>query len=315
MDYSQLLQEQNLENVYVLVGDAYLATKSIQFFATKLSLEQFDISTFDDENFSSESVISACEQLSFFAQKRLVVVKDVTSISQSGKKPLQDYVSKISPMCTLLFVDTKRSNIFDFVKAKHVDLTLKGSALYALLSQKAKEFDREISSDALAYLVELCGQDILRMTIEIEKLCAYVNKGETIKKEDVFLLVKKSEEYAIFDLTNALGQKDMSKSLHLLSNLMGNAEQNSRIFSLLSNQMRRMFFIVTSRDKSDFQLANLFQIKEFAVKKMREQCKNFSAVKLKNILYELEQVEYMLKNAMFTQENALYYLITYITAQ
>lgn len=311
MIYSQLLKQDSLKNVYLLQGDAFLAKKCIDFFCNKLGVKKFDISEFDDENFDIDSFVTACEQMSFFAEKRLVIVRDLIKLSDKDKRAISAYIKKINPLCTLLFVDTFGSGIFDFTFAEKVELKLLPAELVLFANEEAKRYSKTFDKDAISTLIQYSNQDLTKISIEVQKLCAYVGNRDIISASDVKMLVHADEEIGVFDLTNALGEKDISKSLHILSFLLGSVEQNSRIFSLLSTQMRRMFFILSSK-KSDAELAKVFQIKEFAVSRLKIQAKHFSIKKLKDILYELEDVEYMLKNAMFTQENALYYLVTYI---
>lgn len=312
MIYSELISQQKLENVYILQGDFFLAKKCINFFCEKLNIKQFDISLFDDENFSTESLINACEQMSFFAEKRLVVVKDIIKLTDKDKRSISAYLKNINPLCTLLFVDTFKSGIFDFTFKDKIELRLLKSEFIDFVNNEAKKYNKIFDKEAATTLIEYCNQNINRVLLEVQKLCAY-ESNETISRSDVVKLVHADEEIGVFDLTTALGEKNISKSLHILSFIMGSVDQNSKIFSLLSNQFRRMFFVSSSK-KTDSELANIFQIKEFAVKKLRIQVKHFSVKKLKDILYELEEVEYMLKNAMFSQENALYYLVAYICA-
>ena len=312
MLYSQFVKQDILKNNYILKGDGYLAKRCIDFFCQKLGVKQFDISIFDDENFDSNAVVSACEQLSFFAQKRLVIVKDLQRILEKDKKTLSNYIKNSNPLCTLLLVDTTSSGIFDFTFCDTVELKLSDSEMANFVSNKANSLGVKLDSDAISTLILYSNRDMTKLDVEIQKLCDYKGDKNVVTKEDVTNLVHADEEIGVIDLTNALGEKNVSKCLHILSRIMGSVDQNSKIFQLLSSQMRRMFFIACSK-KSDSELANIFKIKEFAVKRLRAQTKNFSIKKLKDIVYELEDVEYMLKNAMFSQENALYYLVTFIT--
>lgn len=311
MVFSEFIAQQDFKNLYLFQGDAYLAQKGIDFICQKQNIKSFDISFFNDENFDAQAMVTACEQMSFFAEKRLVVVKDLLKLTEKDKKLITEYTKKINPLCILVFIDTFKSGIFDFVSKDKVELKLLPNELNQFVYSEAKKSNHIFDKEAISTLINFCNDDLSKMVIEIKKICDFKGESENITKQDVELLVHKDEEAGVFDLTNALGEKNVSKSLHILAQIMGGVEQNSKIFALLSTQMRRMFFIVTSK-KSDIELANIFQVKPFAVTRLRRSAKNFSAKKLKDILYELEDVEYMLKNAMFSQENALYYMVTYI---
>ena len=80
------------------------------------------------------------------------------------------------------------------------------------------------------------------------------------------------------------------------------------ILGLITNHFRRLFFISTS-ELDDKTLANLLNVKEYAIKKQREQTKNFSKIQLKRIFEMLEDVDFKIKSGAMLSENALYFLV------
>ena len=80
MNYSQLVKQQQIQNIYTLRGDGFLVQKCLEFFKQKQGIaSEYDISKFDSENFSADAIIESCEQMSFFAQNRLVVIKNINN--------------------------------------------------------------------------------------------------------------------------------------------------------------------------------------------------------------------------------------------
>ena len=134
----------------------------------------------------------------------------------------------------------------------------------------------------------------------------------SIKIDDIKLLVPQTEELVVFELTTALGEKKYERSLQLLNKLMGSPEQNSKLFALLSVTFQRMFFASISKNMTDLEIANKFGVKEYAIKKCKQQCKNFSVVKLKNIVYKFCDVEFMIKSGKMNIQNALFYMVAFI---
>ena len=310
MTYTEFLQQFSLQNVYILFGDVFLADRCKEYIRDRLDIaSDYDITIFDSENFSADALIESCEQISFFAKSRLSVVKNISSVTEKDKQKLLAYIKDVNPYCTILFYDTLRTGVFDFLQVEKVNLVLGEFEIKNIVKKQVENFDKKIDDDALLCLITFCQKDLFRINLEIEKLVAYTNQRDVITLNDIEQLVPQTEELVVFELTSAMAQKNTQKSLEILCKLLGNQEQNSRLFALLSTTLRRMFFVLASKDKSDIQLANIFGVKEFAVKKLRTQSKNFAITTLKNLVYELCEVEYMTKNGQMTYENALYYII------
>ena len=310
MTYTEFSQQYSLQNIYILYGDVFLADKCKEYIMQRTEISSdYDITIFDSENFSADALIECCEQISFFAKNRLAIVKNIANISEKDKQKLSKYVEDINPYCTILLYDTTKSNIFDFLQVEKVNLVLGEYEIKNIVKKQVECYGKNIEEDALNSLVTFCQKDLFRINLEIQKLVAYICERQTINLKDIEELVPQTEELVVFELTSAMAQKDTQKSLVMLSKLLGNQDQNSRLFALLSTTLRRMFFVVASKEKTDSELASIFGVKEFAVKKLRTQSKNFAITTLKNIIYELCEVEYMTKNGQMTYENALYYII------
>ncbi len=313
MTYSQFINLTKLENIYTLCGDSFLATQCIKFLKQKLNIESdYDVSKFDSENFSCDALIESCEQISFFAKKRLCIVKDINQIADGEKKKLLKYLENINALTTLIFIDTTDKNVFDFLKATKVELKLNDYELNEYVINECNKYKKKISKEACMLLVNYCSKDLNKINLEIQKLVAYnLNKNE-ISISDIKLLVPLSEELIVFELTNMLGKKDVQKSLDTLFKLMGNIDQNTKLFNLLSVTFQRMFFAVVSKSLSDDEIAKIFTVKTYAITKLKEQAKNFSVVALKDIVYELCDLEYYIKSGKMTLENALVYIVEFI---
>lgn len=313
MNYIQFLSLKEYKNVYLFLGDSFLAQKSVEHIANFLQIKsQYDITKFDDENYSSDAIIQSCEQLSFFQNKRMCVVKDLKSISETDRKKLQAYVLNSNPMTTLIFVDTQNSKVFDFLNIEKVEMKLNDYELISFVINLCESYGKKISKQASDTLIEYCTKDLNRINLELQKLVCYSNDKDEILLQDVTNLTAQSDEVIIFDLLTHLANKDTQLSLETLCKLMGTPDKNSQLFNLISVTFQRMFFCVASKNSSDLQIANALMVKPYAITKLQQQAKKFSAVKLKSILYELFEIEYFVKNGKMSLDNALIYIIEFI---
>ena len=118
----------------------------------------------------------------------------------------------------------------------------------------------------------------------------------------------KDTELKVFDLTNALGAKDGNRALKILNDMLESGEPPIKILGLINGNFRRMMFAKINKG-SNADLANVLNVKEFAISKAKEASARFSASQLKNIINLLLEADYNIKSGELTQENVLYYIV------
>ena len=300
--------QKEVKKAYLVTGDDfYLFEKSLSMLRSALKIEMGDlnISYFDDDNFNALKVVEACDLVPIGDEKRLVVLKYVSKVSEGDKKILQSYLEQPNETSCLLVLDIHgkfdclKKNI-DFVDAKRMDRAMVSRIVFSDLQKR----ERQISPEALDCLIDSCNGYLTKIQNELDKLCAYTTKEELITKKVIDALVTKDLEYTIFELTDALSQRNGDKAIEIL-NLMG---KEQGVLSLISNHFRRLFYIGVS-EMSNQELANVLGVKEYAILKSRKQVNNFSKFQLKKIVNLTEEVDFFIKSGKMQAENALYYLV------
>ncbi len=129
-------------------------------------------------------------------------------------------------------------------------------------------------------------QDLIN---EIRKLIEYVGEGEKIQKQDIDKLCIKKIESVIFDLTDSLGKKNISKALEVLNNLIYTKEPLQKILITLYNHFKKIY-LVKLAIKYNKDIANSLNLKPnqtFLVGKYKSQASYFKEQELRNILQNL----------------------------
>lgn len=300
--------QKEVKKAYLVSGDDfYLFEKALTMIrgALNISLSDLNISSFDDDNFSALKVVEACDLLPIGDEKRLVVVKFVSKVSESDKKIIEEYLEKPNSTSCLVILDINgkfesiKKNI-DFVDAKKMDYSMVSRIVFSEIEKR----ERQISPEALSALIEACNGYLTKIMNELDKLCSYTSKEELITKKVIDSLVTKDLEYTVYELTDALAQKKGDKAVKLID-LMAK-EQGT--LSLISNHFRRLFYISIS-EMSNGELAKLLGVKEYAIMKARGQVNNFSKAQLKKIVSLTEEVDYCIKSGKMQSENALFFLV------
>lgn len=299
---------EKLENFYLMEGDDYyLYDRAFSMIKKEsgITIEDFNIIKFDDENYSMQQALDACEVMPMGDNKKIVLIKNVAKVSENDKNLLEKYLK--NPLDSTILI------IFDFVgkfvsfkdKSAFVDCNrLEQNIAMNFVAKEFSKRDKQISREACEKLLEMCNGYLTKVVNEIDKLAYYDTIQPLVTKKMVEELVIKDREYIIYELTEALGQRKSDKALEILDRVV----KEQGILTLIINHFRRLFFISTSQ-LDDKALASMLGVKEFAIKKQKLQTKNFSKMQLKKIYAILEEVDFNLKSGAMTQENALYFLV------
>lgn len=300
--------QKEVKNAYLVSGDDfYLFEKALGMIrgALNINFSDMNISYFDDDNFTIKKVVESCDLMPVGDERRLVVLKYVTKVTDGDKKVLEEYLERPNEFCTIVILDfagkfeSIKKNI-DFVDAKRMDKTMVSRIVFSNLEKRGKK----ISPEALDALIDACNGYLTRIENELDKICYYTLQDELITKKVIDELVTKDLEYTVFELTEALAERKADKAIKLLD-LMKN-EQGT--LSLISNHFRRLFYISVS-DMSNSELASYLGVKEFAIIKAKKQVNNFSKIQLKKIINLIEEVDYFTKTGKMQAENGLFYLV------
>lgn len=321
MRYEDLDEKLNtgVSSVYIINGGESLLTvgalNKIER-ALNLAMPDFNKSVFmDDYTRGAGAIVESCQALPFCDSRRLVVVHDyLGKKNEAERKIFLKYFQKPNPTTCLVFFSTTKSEFFSTLEGEVESIDCEKVSTSFLNNFVAKKFRNkgiEVDSLAVPKLLEYCNMSVTKLDTEIEKISTIIGKNATLTTQDVENFVTKDLEYVIFDLTNAISEKNGDKAFALVDAMLKNKEQPSKIISTLQSHFRRLFFISRSAcSQSD--LAKYLGIKEFAISKYRAQLKNFSQKELKKAFDLCAQIEYVTKSGEMDAKNAIGYLIASI---
>lgn len=325
MKYEDLKQslKNEIKPIYIINGgESLLTTSAINDIETALNLTVPDFNKIIiPDNFQKNAIdiIEQCQALPFIDSKRLIIVNDyINKKNESEKKVFEKYFEKPNATTCLVFFSTNKSDFFSCLEnnnnVEKIDCS-KPSSNYILNFTKDKLKKNTLIADQVVInkILDYCNYSITKISVEIDKLNTIKTNQENriIISDDIDNYINKDIEYIIFDLSNAISIKDRDKVFLLIDNMIKNKEQPSIIISTLTNHFRRLFFISRSNFNTN-DLAQFLAVKEFAVKKYREQLKIFSQKELKQIYDKCIEVEFLVKNGKIDAKNSIYYLVSSI---
>ncbi|MBU3922925.1 DNA polymerase III subunit delta [Patescibacteria group bacterium] len=225
-----------------------------------------------------EEISKSINSISMFDNNKLIVIENIFSFDKEAQ---EEFIEKLKDFDKDLIVwDEKpdlRTKLFKFLEpnSKKFDL-LKGSELRNWI----KDYSKDIESSAIDLLIEYVGSDLWRMSNEIDKLLNYTKK---IEKKDVELLVKPEFDLNIFNMVDALGDKDKKKAISLFKKHLNKGEDPFYLLSMFIYQFRNLIK-VRSGGKLD--------LHPFVIKKTQHQARNFDVDELKKIYHSLLIIDF-----------------------
>jgi DNA polymerase III subunit delta len=187
----------------------------------------------------------------------------------------------------------------------------KGAALENWIGKRAKNINVKIQPEAVSLLANFIGNNLRLLANEIDKLATYVGPGGTIRVEDVRQLSAQVQEARIFDLTDALAQRNRKQALNIMHDLLADGEPPLKLISTITSQVRSLLMVkeLAQKGMRSGQVAATLGMAPFIVEKAMRQVNNFNIAQLEGAYRQLLATDAALKRSRLTPEMALDLLI------
>lgn len=234
------------------------------------------------------------------------------------EKGLVDYVPLLPDSTTLVvLVDDILDATHPLLKAALAhgrviaSILPKGVALESWIKKRAKASGVTIHPEAATLLANFTGSQLRLLANELDKLATYVGEGGTITENDVRKLSAQVQEARIFDLTDALAQRNRKQALDILHDLLADGEPPLKLISTITSQVRSLLLVkeLAQKGMSSAQIASTIGIAPFVAEKTLRQVGNFTLSQLEDAYRQLLATDAALKRSRMTAEMALDLLV------
>jgi DNA polymerase-3 subunit delta len=193
------------------------------------------------------AALSAAQTLPMFAKRRLVVGRGIDLLKSEELEGLAEYAGDPNPSTCLVLTGDKidgRLKPFGVLRKAgwlHEFPRLRDRELPAWIAREASARKIALDPDGAQALAEAAGSDLGRLAQALEQLSLYVGAGGRIRREEVETLIAETRERGVFELTKAIGDGNVNRSLALLANMLANREPPLRIQFMLVRQLRQIW--------------------------------------------------------------------------
>ena len=240
----------DLKPVYLIYGSEELllerAEKRLHDRLAAVADLDFNYETFDGASASADDVVNAANTMPFLSERRLVIVRNVDKLDTASLERLAAYAKDPAPYTCLVLVATKiakNSKLYRAVAA--------GGVAYEYAAPKRNEYAGEvakllrergktIAAPAAQLLVDIVGRDLRRLDVEAAKLATYVADADRVSADDVKAVAAASAEASVFELSDAVGERDVTRALRVLRRLLDAGETPLGVEAMLARHVRAL---------------------------------------------------------------------------
>ncbi len=278
------------------------------------------IDKLEGEKLSLPRLQESLSSSSLFVQKRLIIIRNIfANKSESIFSSLADYLKSFSSDNIIIFWDNisgtslskNKIKLFNFLKnsdPKKMHFAqefkpLSGTQIVNWIRQEVQNRGGSISYQAANTLVSFVGNDLWRISNELDKLLHYKQsqegKSSLIEVEDVKQMVHGQIDENIFSLTDALGSKNKARAIELLEEQIEAGINEIYLLSMIIRQFKILLQVKEAVEAglSSRKIINLLGLHPFIVQKSLTQSRYFSCELLKKILIYLIEADKKIKSS------------------
>ncbi len=227
------------------------------------------------------TILTHARRYPMMSERQVVIVKEAQDIQdlnkETGAKLLLDYITRPVPSTVLVFCHKNKPLDKRRELGKKIDqyaITINTKKLYdnqlpEFVADYAKEKKLAIEDKAIQALCEYVGNDLHRLTNEIDKLMISLSQGGGgITREQVMVQVGVSKEYNIFELQKAIINRDTLLANKIVNYFEGNTKKNPMIpvVAFLFSFFSKLLAGSQAPDKSDKGLVSVLKISPYAAR-------------------------------------------------
>lgn len=244
----------------------------------------------------------------FFTEYKMIVLKNPYFLTTQKQKESEDvqhflkYLDQDNPTTILVIYHDqknfderkkvvkelrKKAKVYTFDKLDHFQI-------YKSTHQAIKARGCTIDDDALELFLSKMSDNLLEISQEVNKICLY---SKHITKDIVEVMVPKKVEENVFELTKAILNKELGKSIEIYKDLIMNKEEPIKLIVLIANSLRLLYQVklLDRKGYNNQEIAQMLSLNPHRLKYIRQDGKDYELNELVILLDRLSQLDVDIK--------------------
>lgn len=318
-EFNSQIKSKNFKRAYFIYGEEkYLVDYYPKLLTEKILCgndNSFNLQNFSSPDLDINALDTAVEALPLMAPLKCVRIFDLDVEKEPADtiKKLKGIISDV-PETTVLIIslpnltlDLKRSSKWStFIKffEKYGEVlnlpVMNKLKLQRQLIKWAEKLSCTLSEKNAQLIIEKCGNNLLVLKNELEKLCAYAG-GSEITSEAINRVTVENFEANVFELTKAIMAKNYERAFEVLDVLFFKKEEPIAILSVMASNYIDIYRVKVAQQsgKNIYDVAEVFDYKRkmFRLENAQRHSKNISMESLRKCIELLTQTDEQLKSS------------------
>ncbi len=307
-DFHRQLKSGDILPVYGLVGSSsILVDEAVSALRSRVLTQSPDFNRDElrAEDTSAGDILAAVQTLPMMAERRWVHVARVHKLKAEAQESLAAYVKSPVPHTVLVFsgekIDrrrklgqalSKRKAVFGFEAPKPWELN-------DWIETRAEHIGHPIERDAAVLLADFVVVDAGAIDRAFETLDLYAGGDRPIAEADVESVIAPTRVRSIFELTDAIGERNRRDATRLLRNALDGGESGLLVLAMIARHLRQLlsYLMYSAQRLPQAELARAIGVKPFLLNRIAEQARNFSITQLRSGLHAAARADVALKGS------------------
>lgn len=299
------MKKREFKPVYMLTGDEPYYIDRIADYAEQNILTEdeqaFNLTVVYGKDTTLRDIILAAKRFPMMSEYQVIIVKEAQNIKDFDD--LQFYLQQPQPSTILVFC----------YKYGKLDGRKKSTSVIAekgVLFTSSKIYDNEVPAWVTRYvtanglnidiksanlLADFLGTDLTRIAHEIDKLKIVLKSQNStdITPDVIERNIGISKEFNEFELTKALGTRDVLKANRIVEYFCKNINEhpNVKTLSAVFNYFAKLLLYHSLKDKSQMAVAKELSINPFFVKEYADAARNYPSGKVVQIISDIRTAD------------------------
>lgn len=313
------IKERNFKPVYLIFGEETFLRNSYKNRLREAIVgdDTMNLSVFEGKGLDVDELIRLADTMPFFAERRLILVED-SGFFKSAPDALVQYLPSMPDTTCLVFAETevdKRSRLYKKVRelGYAAEMARQDAASLArwaggILAKEGKK----ITARTMEHLLEMTGDDMENIRMELDKLVSYTLNRDVITDADVEAICTVRVTSRIFEMIAAISSRQTKKAMDLYEDLLTLKEPPMRILFLIARQFNQILQVkeLMNQGMDRSAIASRLKMQPFVVGKVMPQARQFSREQICSYVELCVDAEEGVKSGKLQDRLAVELLIT-----
>lgn len=299
------IRQENFSQIYLLYGEErYLRKQYTDRLRNAMCNENDQMNThfYEGKDVPVGEIIDLAETLPFLAPRRVIFISN-SGLFKSGGEKLAEYLGAPSESTFFVFTENevdKRSKLYKTVQSKGyvAEFAVQDeNTLKRWIAGILGKEEKKITEATVQLFLTKTGTDMENIRMELEKLLCYCMDRDVITDDDVNAICTNRISNHIFDMINAIAEKQTSRALQLYYDLLALKEPPMRILFLIARQYNMLLQVreLKSRGYDNKTIGSKIGVPPFIAGKYVAQAAHFKTAGLKLALKQCVEAEEAVK--------------------